>query len=424
MVEEELIPAEVEANRELYRRMGQETSYRLEKEPGYFYLRRTVRPKFVRHDHPFEPPVIAPARPTLIENGFWGDGLLSEILTNKFLYHLPYYRQESLYSTRYGIELSRKTMAGAVGKASEMFRAVVERMKENMLGQGWVQADETPKVYLDGGSPKGSSQGYFWVYRGLDGEVVFDWQTSREHRHVAEWLGPDFEGVLQSDGYEAYANYVLAQVVAGKNVRRAACLAHIRRKFENSLKQRPEIAKWFLRVIGRIYAVEKMLREHQAPAEVRARIRERQSRRLIELLKKATKHLLVNGRGILPKSKLGKALRYAQKQWTSMGIFLEDGRVEVDTNLLENAIRPTAVGKKNDLFIGAPDAGDRSAIVYSLVLSAKAQGVDPQAYLRDLIKRLPTAKTSQLDALTPANWAATYKASQQVKIDNPSSQVA
>ena len=415
VVEEEIIPSEVAANRECYRRMGEEVSDRLEKEPGYFYLKRTIRPKFVRRDHPFESPVIAPARPALIENGFWGDGLLSEILTNKYVYHLPYYRQEQLYAARHGIELSRKTMADATGQASAMFQAVTERMKQNILAGGYVQADETPKVYLERGKGGGSSQGYFWVYRGLEGEVVLDWQTTREHRHVAEWLGPDFEGILQSDGYEAYASYVLGQVLRGKKVRRAACLAHIRRKFEQSLEQRPALANWFLKVMGRLYGIEQTLREHQAPAEVRARVREGQSRRILELLKKATMHLLTRGAGILPKSNLGKALRYAQGQWTDMETYLEDGRVHVDNNLCENAIRPTAIGKKNDLFVGEANAGQRSAIIYGLVISAKAQGVDPQAYLRDLVKRLPKAKTSDLDELTPVRWAEAYKARRQAE---------
>jgi transposase len=410
IVEEEIIRPEVLAAPDEYRRTSEEISDQLEKEPGYFYLKRTIRPNFIRLDDPFSPPIIAPARPTLIQNGFWGDGLLSEILTNKYLYHLPFDRQRHLYLNRYGIDLSPNTMGDAAKYGADLFGLVVDRMKVSMIAGEVIQADETPKTYLDPAEAKGSSKGFFWVYRGMNGEVVFDWQTDRKHHHLADWLGLDYQGVLQSDGYKAYIDYVNSQTAKGKKLRRAACLAHIRRKFEKSLEQKPQIAKWFLRVIGLLYNTEEDLRENKAPAVVRARIRQTRSRWLIKLLQKATLHLIPKTRQILPKSDLGRALRYAHGQWADMETYLEDGRVEIDNNLCENAIRPTAVGKKNDLFVGAPQAGERSAMLYSLLISAKAQGVDPQAYLRDLIRRLPAATTSDIDSLTPASWAAAHKA--------------
>ncbi len=144
-------------------------------------------------------------------------------------------------------------------------------------------------------------------------------------------------------------------------------------------------------------------------------MRQRHSRPLIDLLKKAIDHLLTNV-SILPKSPLGQALRYARGQWASMQVYLEHGEVEIDNNLVENAIRPSAVGKKNHLFIGHPEAGERSAILYTLLISAKAQSVDPQTYLTDVIKRLPGADPNDLDQLTPANWANDFKACQQQEL--------
>ena len=408
----ERIPEEVRASPDEWRCMGKATSDQLEKEPGYFYLQRTVTPKFVRKDNPFQPPISAPAKVKIIDSGFWGDSLLSEILTNKYLYHLPLYRQEQLYHYRFGISLSRKTMGDAVDKVSGMMKILVKRMKENMLLGGCIQADETPITYLDPTHPKGSRKGYYWVYRGLDGEVIFDWCTTREHKHLQKWLGKNFAGILQSDGYAAYEGYARSQTLEGKEVKRASCLAHIRRKFENARDQSPEIVKWFLRIIGALYGVEAPLREHNADAAVRSRIRQKHSGPLIKLLKKAITHLLANGSNILPKSHLGKALRYALGQWEGLKVYLEHGEVAIDNNLVENTIRPTAVGKKNSLFIGHPEAGERSAIIYSLLISAKAQGVDPQAYLRDIIEKLPEANPSKLDALTPANWAREFKARQ------------
>jgi transposase len=379
----ELIPEEVKAAPDEWRRMGTEESDQLEKEPGYFYLKRTIRPKFVRRDHPFQPPIMAPAKPKIIDSGFWGDSLLSEILTNKYLYHLPFYRQEQLYHYRFGISLSRKTMGDAAEKVSGMMGVLVNRMKETMILGGHLQIDETPVTYLDPKHPKGSRTGYYWVYRGLNGEVIFDWCTTREHKHLLKWLGKNFSGTLQSDGYGAYEDYATSQALAGKVV-----------------------------IIGKLYGLEETLREHHADAAIRARMRQKHSAPLIKLLKEAIAHLLTNGSHILPKSLLGKALRYALGQWPGMQVYLEHGEVEIDNNLVENAIRPTAVGKKNWLFIGQPEAGERSAVMYTLLISAKAQGIDPQAYLKDLIEKLPEASPSNLDALLPANWAKEFKARQ------------
>ena len=187
-------------------------------------------------------------------------------------------------------------------------------------------------------------------------------------------------------------------------------MAHIRRKFEQALGQHPELAGWFLRKIGQLYRIEEDLRENKAPPDERYRQRQRQSQRIMNVIEKAINHLLTNSNKILSSSNLGQALKYALGQWSAMRVYLDHGQVEIDNNQLENTIRPTAVGKKNHLFFGSPEAGQRSATIYSLLLSAKAQGVDPQIYLRDLIERLPTTTTSGLSALPPANWATAYKA--------------
>lgn len=401
---EEIIPAKVLADPGSWRESGFEESFQLEKEPGYFYLRRILRMKYVPLDNPLSPPLIEPAKPTMIDGGFWGPGLLAEVLANKYLYHLPFDRQHVLNLQRHGVDLSANTMGDAAAKVADGCGLLVALMKKRMLQGGCVRADETFIRYLDGLAAGGSSTGYFWVYRGLGGDVIFDWQTSREHHHVADWLGADYEGILQSDGYEAYRNYCLAQRLRGKSVTRAACLAHIRRYFEKAKDEKPEVVGWILRIIAQLYRIETPMREHGASAEVRARVRHSRSRPLIGLLEKAFKYLITTR--ILPKSQLGQALQYALGQWPDMWTFLDDGRVEIDNNDTENDIRPSAVGKKNWLFVGSPEAGRRSAVLYTLLISARNHGVDPQAYLRAVIEELPTARPDRLDALLPENWAA------------------
>lgn len=400
----EIIPQVVQDNPEDWRRIGQEESTQVERQPGYLYLRRTVRPKYVSIENPLRPPVIAPAAPTLVEGGFWGPGLIAEILTNRYLDHLPYYRQETRYLRRFGVHLSRKTMSDYAGKVAEQLSILVRRMKEKIIYENYVRADETYVRFLDRQAPKGSALGYLWAYRGIGGDVIFDWQTSREHRHLPEWLGWEYEGVLQSDGYEAYSSYCRVQLRRGKQVRHAACLAHIRRKFEAAQEERPEVVGWVLRIMRLLYDLETPMREYGANAQTRARVRQNQSRWLIDLLEKAFKSL--QGKQILPKSSLGKALQYALGQWPGMRVYLEEGQVNIDNNVLENDIRPTAVGKKNWLFIGSAEAGHRTAILYSLLISARNYGVDPHAYLQDVITKLPGRNSDDIDDLLPEDWAA------------------
>ncbi|MDA0766949.1 MAG: IS66 family transposase [Verrucomicrobia bacterium] len=324
-----------------------------------------------------------------------------------------YARQESLYKSRFGIELPRQTMSDAAGKVADQLTILTTLMKEDMLKSGYIRADETEVRYLDRQAPGGSSRGRFWVYKGLNGDVLFDWQLTREHHHLTDWLGRDYEGVLGSDGYEAYQSYCVAQALRGKSVERAACHAHIRRKYETALDQNPGLAAWFLKIYGQLYQIETTLREIQADARAKERYRRRHSLPLLRLLDRANKHLLTKTR-ILPKSRLGQAIRYALGQWGGALTYIENGHVEIDNNGVERDIRPSAVGKKNWLFVGSPEAGDRSVVLYSLLISARHHGVDPESYLRDVLKRLPGCSTdpAALRELLPENWAAAHKADQ------------
>lgn len=415
---EEIIPTHVLADPGKWRGAGYEESFQLEKEPAYFYLRCIRRMKFAPVDNPLSPPVIEPAKPTIIEGGFWGPGLLAEVLANKYLYHLPFDRQRVLNLQRHGVDLSPNTMGDAAEKVADQCGILVTRMKQRMLGSGYVRADETFIRYLDRMEPGGSSRGYFWVYRSLEGDAIFHWTTTREHHHAADWFGPDYEGIVQSDGYKAYVNYSNAQRLRGKDVTRVACMAHIRRKFEKAQAEKPEVVGWILRVIAQLYRIETSLRDKGASAEVRARVRQNQCRSLIDLLNKAFKHLII--KRILPKSGLGKALEYALDQMPDMEPYLVDGRIEIDNNDTENDIRPSAIGKKNWLFVGSPEAGQRSAVIYTLLMSARNHGVDPQAYLRAVIEQLPGAKPDEIDALLPANWAAANRDAQPAIKSNTS----
>jgi hypothetical protein len=190
----------------------------------------------------------------------------------------------------------------------------------------------------------------------------------------------------------------------GGRVTLAGCWAHARRKFHEALESSPRTAGWIVRQIQHLYRIEKDLREHRAGPHLRAAVRAHQSRPIIARLQRALTRLKLSRRH-LPQSPLGQAIDYALGQWTTLGVYLGDGRIEIDNNLCENAIRPTAVGKKNWLFIGAADAGQRGAILYTIIESCRRRGIDPHAYLRDILTRLPTATNWQVKDLTPKAWA-------------------
>lgn len=212
-------------------------------------------------------------------------------------------------------------------------------------------------------------------------------------------LPADFTGLVQCGGYAAYPTFVRQHprplVLAG-------CWAHVRRKFHESRDRSPKLSGWFLRQIQHLYQVEARMRELRAGANLRAAVRASHSRMIVERLHRVL--VRVQSR-VLPQSPLGQARSYALGQWSALTVYLDDGRVEIDNNLVENAIRPTALGKKNWLFVGADTAGDRSAIFYTVIESCRRRGLDPYAYLRDVLTRLPAMTNHQLPQITPANWA-------------------
>jgi hypothetical protein len=211
----------------------------------------------------------------------------------------------------------------------------------------------------------------------------------------------DFRGAVQCDGYSAYPSFAKSR--AGQ-IDLIACWAHTRRNFFEAKDQAPQVAGWILHQIRLLYQVEAKLRTQRAGPRMRARERACQSRMIYTRIGKALLRLKASGR-YLPKSGLGQAIAYALAQWPQLGIFVDNGLAEVDTNLVENAIRPTAIGKKNWLFVGHADAGQRGAILYTIIENCRRLGIDPQSYLRDTLTRLPSATNWQVKELTPAAWA-------------------
>jgi transposase len=394
-------PEPVKACPEAWRRIGEEVSEELDYEPGRFLCRRTVRPKYVRLAKPESPPIVAELPEKLLERGMLAPGLLAHIVIGKYADHLPLYRQEQIYEQRYGVGLSRQTMANGVTLVAEWLRPIVEAMAAAQFTNGYVQVDETPIKYLAPGKGK-AAQGYLWTAHRPGGDTVYHWHAGRGHECLENIIPHDFGGTIQCDAYGAYRTYARKH----EGIELAGCWAHARRKFHESFLQGESKAKaaLILRLIGHLYDIERELRESRAGPNLREALRQSRSRPILNRIHRILLHL-EKSRRHLPKSLMGKAIHYALGQWPMLVAFVENGRIEIDNNLCENAIRPTAVGKKNWLFIGTEEAGWRSAVIYSIITSCRSRGIDPYAYIKEVLTRLPTMTNHQIVEITPEAWA-------------------
>ncbi|XHR26743.1 MAG: IS66 family transposase [Chthoniobacteraceae bacterium] len=411
-VEEIVDPLPVQAEPEAWRYIGQEVSEQLDYEPARFLRRRMIRRKYVKRGELDAVPVIAPLPPVLQERCIAAPGLLAQVIVAKYCDHLPLYRQEQIYATRHQVILPRQTLARWMGLASDWLGLIYREINAGVVGSSYIQMDETPVRYLESGNKK-TGTGYMWVCNRPGGEVVYHWRTSRAAECVGEILPGHWRGILQCDGYAGYRSYARSEGREG-HIRLAACYAHARRKFIESQPQAPRIVTWLLRQMAHLYQIEKYLRQERAGPRLREALRAAWSRLIHERIGKALVRLKTKKR-YLPKSSMGKAIDYMLSQWPGLSVFREDGRVEIDNNLIENAIRSTAVGKKNWLFVGDAAAGQHGAILYTVIENCRRQGIDPYAYLRDVLTKLPTLTNKQMKEWTPAAYAKSLRKERQIQ---------
>ena len=393
-------PEEVKAQPEAFEKIGEERTFEIDVVPPRIFKREIVRPKYRSKRDRSMPPVLAPAPARAVQGGYASAGLLAWIIVSKYQYHLPLYRLERM-SAQWGAPISRQIMMQWVRIAADWAEPIYKLILMRLRQSGYVQVDETPVKYLDPDEPAAKSlQGYLWVMSRPGEDVVFDWRLSRRHGELTSLLTDDFEGVLQSDAYDAYQAFAKTH----PKVTWVGCWAHARRGLFEAHRENPRIVTAMLRLIGRLYQRERDWDAAALPPERRAIERAKpdglaRTLRAIHLLALRTRER------VLPKSLLGKACSYLLNQWEPLSAHATLGITKLDNNLVENAVRPSCIGKKNWLFIGHPDAGQRSAILYSLIVSCQRRGIDPLVYLRDILTRLPAMTTrDDLDALLPANW--------------------
>ncbi len=386
-------------------RIGEEVSEKLDIVPAKIQVQRHIRPKYacrscegVEDDGPTVK--IAAMPPQLIAQGIVTPGLLAHVAIAKYADALPLYRQEGQF-LRLGLDISRGTLASWMIRAAEACQPLIDLSIEELRSGPIVNMDETTVQVLNEDGRANTAKSYMWVARGGPPEkpvVLFRYHPSRAGSVAEEILG-NYQGFLQTDGYAGYE-----ALGERDGLRHLGCWAHCRRKFVEVEKAAGKKAKGgtahaVLELIGKLYGVERLAEKQKLKPEQIVALRAEQSRPLLDSIK-----ALLDARAATspPKSLLGKAIAYARKQWDRLTVYLEDGRLRPDNNLAENAIRPFAVGRKNWLFSGAPRGAHASAALYSLIETAKANGLEPYAYLRHLFERLPCTTTeAERKALLP-----------------------
>jgi transposase len=374
--------------------IGTEVTEELEYKPASYFIKRYIRYKYAPKSK--EGKILIGSLPArVIEKGIAGPGLLASILVDKYTDHLPLHRQLQRFK-RENIPIAASTLEGWTRQGLKILDILYEHLLQQTRAKGYLQADESPIKVQDKDKKGSCHQGYYWVYHcPLDGTVLFDYQPGRGSGAAAHVL-EGFKGYLQTDGYGVYD-----KIGMRKEVTHVGCWAHARREFHNALvndKQRASIALGF---IQSLYKIEADAREAKLSAAQRKELRLQKSLPQINAFGKWLADELKSG-SVLPKSAIGKAINYACERWDRLNAYLYDGSVEIDNNLVENAIRPLALGRKNYLFAGSHDAAKRAACIYSFFAMCRKEEVNPFEWLRHVFTNILDTKMPHLHRLYPA----------------------
>ena len=388
-------------------RIGEEVSEQLDIIPAKIQVIRNIRPKYackncegVEDDGPTVK--IAPVPPQIIPRSIASSGLLAHVLTGKFIDHTPFYHQEKQL-LRLGVKVSRTSMCSWAMQSAKVCLPLLNLLQDNILAGSYINVDETTLQVLKEPGRKPTTKSYMWVFRRGDPDkpaVIFQYHPTRGADVAKDFLR-GFQGCVQTDGYIGY-NFLDNE----EGILHIGCMAHARRGFNDVLKAQGKkrkigAADEAMRYIKKLYRLEKNARKNNYSIEETYRMRQEEAKPILNNFKK---WLSKKSLQTPPKGLLGKAVAYALNQWHRLEGYIEDGNVTIDNNLAENSIRPFVIGRKNWLFSGTPEGAEASALLYSLIETAKANKLEPYAYLRYIFDRLPTATSLEdYEALLPWN---------------------
>ena len=379
-------------------RIGQEVTTEYDYLPAKLIIREIVRPKYGSCGKPCcQGVTIAALPPRLVPQSKLGLGLAVYLLLSRFDDHVAYYTLERNFRERFGVLISRQQMVQWVEKVAHLLLAIYWLIWEELKAGDYLQIDESPVKVLDPEVKGKAAQGYLWFYSTPSGYVFLEFHQSRGRDGPRERLR-GFNGTMQTDGYELYDALRKEQP---HTLKRIGCTSHARRKFYKALQESCSEALWFIGQMRQLYQLERELKDCSPEERHQGRLKKAPA---IWLVMKRRAEAIRADQRVLPKSTLGKAARYLLNEYTALVGYLRDGRFEIDSNLVENDVRPSAVGKKRWLFIGHPNAGWRSAVIYTLIQSCRRYGINPQEYLTDVLQRLPTMTASQVRELLPDQW--------------------
>lgn len=339
---------------------------------------------------------MAPMPPSVLDKGLAEPGAIAHTVVSKIADHLPLYRQEQILA-RSGVHIDRNTLQDWYDAAAYALKPLVAIMKASILAGPIIQSDDTRVQVLK--QPKGSYTGYIWCYVSPEDEVVYDFTQGRGGEGPRIFLS-GFRGFLQADAYAGYD-----KIFTSGSVTEVGCMAHARRKFVEARALDAEHVDPIVKVIAELYRIERRARDEGLDEKGRRALRQRESAGLMESLHGL---LLSTRQAVLPKSPVAAAVGYALNQWEALKQFLKDGRLEIDNNGAERALRGIAVGRSNWLFAGSAEGGRRAAILYSIVETCRRQRIDPYRYIRDVLGKLPTWPQARIDDLTPKGWKTAF----------------
>lgn len=379
------------------RKIGEEVTEILDYIPAELYVKQYIRPKYAAPLSEGGSTVLAASLPgRLLEKCMAGEGLLAQMVVDKYLDHLPIHRQLQRYE-RLGVKIAQSTSNDWFRMVLNHLHGLYEAHKRLTLATAYLGADETPIKVLDEDKKGTTHRGYYWVYHNSEQKLIlFDYRPGRGREGPDDIL-KDFQGYLQTDGYSAYEDFDRRPGITLLH-----CLAHARRKFHEALQSDQPRAEYALALFQQLYAIERSIKEKALTGDAVVQLRQQEALPILQTLKtwmeKEYPQIVVK------KSPIAQAMAYFLPRWEKLCIYTRDARLNIDNNLVENAIRPVAIGRKNYLFAGSHEAAQRAAMVYSLLATCKLHDINPYYWLKDVLENMHRFNTKNIESLLPQNW--------------------